>query len=53
LPPGPGRADPAFYPQTAADPLDGALWYVGDYLKAMAAADSMRVDLVRLPGCRP
>jgi hypothetical protein len=32
---------------------DGALWYVGDYLKAMAAADSMRVDAVRRAGWRP
>ena len=41
------------YTQTAVDPRDDCtIWYVGDYLRAGAAAYSSRIGAFRMPGCR-
>jgi len=41
------------YASTAMDPSDDCtFWYVGDYVKARAAAYSTRIGAFRVPGCR-
>lgn len=41
------------YTQTAIDPRDDCtIWYVGDYLRAGAAAYATRIGAFRLPRCR-